>query len=224
MRPGYRLYHYPLSPFCRKLRLVLAEKEVEFELVEEPYWERRKEFLLLNPAGKVPVLRSPDVIMCDSRAICEFLESVFPDPPLLPEDPYLQYEVRRLVAWFDEKVYQEVTSRLLMERMQRTIRRLGPPDGRSIRMARKSLKFHLEYIHFLLDNRRWLAGDRMSIADFAAAAHISCLDFIGDIEWEAAGAIKDWYATMKSRPAFRQLLAERIPGHTPPDHYADLDF
>ena len=224
MDNSLRLYHYPLSPYCRKLRLVLAEKKIEVSLVEEKFWERRTEFLMLNPAGKVPVLRGRGMILSDSQATSEYLEARFPEPRLIPEDPQAQYEVRRLIFWFDEKFYREVTHPLLFERMLRNIQRKGPPDARVLGLALRSLKYHKKYVCGLLRERRWLAGESMSLADFTAAAHFSCLDFLNDIDWSADPDFKNWYAAIKSRPAFRSLLADYIPGYAQPPHYADLDF
>ena len=89
-----RLYHAPLSPFCRKVRLTLAEKRLDVELVEERYWEPTPEFLKRNPAGKVPVLRIENRVMSESQAICEYLEEAHPNPPLMPRDVEGRYEVR----------------------------------------------------------------------------------------------------------------------------------
>ena len=224
MDGSLRLYHYPLSPFCRKLRLVLAEKKVEVSLIEEKFWERRPEFLLLNPAGKVPVLRGRGMIFSDSQATSEYLEARFPDPCLIPDDPLIQYEMRRLIFWFDEKFYQEVTQPLLFERMLRNIQRKGSPDGRALASALRSLRFHKRFVCKLLRERRWLAGKSMTLADFTAAAHFSCLDFLNDIDWSVDHDFKNWYAAIKSRPAFRPLLADYIPGYAQPAHYTDLDF
>lgn len=224
MKRSYRLYHFSISPFCRKLRLALAEKRIEVDAVEERYWERRRDFLRLNPAGKVPVLRGENVILADSQAICEYLEEVKPEPRLLPDSPLERHEARRLIFWFDEKFHQEVTSRLVYERLVRRMERKGSPDSNNLQLALKNLKSNLDYLHNLLDSRRWLAGDRMTLADFTAAAHLSCLDFMNDVDWSRSAAIKNWYAAIKSRPAFRPLLADHIPGHQPPPQYADLDF
>ena len=224
MKKSYRLYHFPFSPFCRKVRLVLAEKKMEVDAVEEKYWEQRQEFLQMNPAGKVPVLRSGDMILSDSQAICEYLEETCPDPPLFPESPLARHEMRRLVFWFDEKFYQEVTSRLVYERLVRRMERKGSPEPNSLQIALKNIKPHLDYLEHLLHYRRWLAGDRMTLADFTAAAHLSCLDYMNDVDWRKCQTVKDWYAAMKSRPGFRSLLADHIPGQHPPSHYTDLDF
>jgi len=218
------LYQVPLSPFCRKVRLSLAEKKIEVQLVEERYWERDADFLRRNPAGKVPVLKMGGEIFTESSAICELLEERFPEPRLLPQDPQARYEVRRLVCWFDDKFHHEVTANLLYERVNRKLHGLGYPVSANVKAGAKAIKFHLDYMNWLLDNRRWLAGDEMSLADFAAAAQLSALDYICDVDWNRSAAVQDWYATMKSRPAFRSILADNVPGFPPPHHYANLDF
>lgn len=219
-----RLYHVPLSPFCRKVRLTLAEKKIEVELVEERYWEQGQDFLRRNPAGKVPVLRIENRTLSESQAICEYLEETVPEPRLMPRDPDGRYEVRRLCAWFDDKFHDEVTSKLLYERVNKKIMGLGYPDSKNVKFGAGRIKYHLDYLSWLLDQRRWLACDQMTLADLSAAAHLSALDYISDVDWSRSQNVRDWYAKIKSRPSFRSLLADQIPGFPPPPHYADLDF
>ena len=219
-----RLYHYPLSPFCRKVRLSLAEKRIEVELVEERYWEQDADFLRRNPAGKVPVLKLGNRTMAESAAICEYLEEAHPAPPLMPKDAESRYEVRRLVNWFDDKFHEEVTRKLMGERVFKKVMGGGYPDSANVKAGARAIKFHLDYMAWLLEQRRWLAGNDLSLADFAAAAHLSCLDYISDVDWHRSDLVKDWYAKIKSRPAFRSILADQVPGFRPPPHYADLDF
>lgn len=219
-----RLYHLPLSPFCRKIRLVLAEKKIEVDLVEEYPWEARSDFLNLNPAGKVPLLRDGTLKLAESSAIFEYLEEKQPEPPLLPEGIRARAEARRLHAYFDDKFYNEVAKGLLSERVYSKLSREGHPDGAKIKASLKNLKFHYGYMEWLLEERRWLAGEVMSIADFAAAAQFSSLDYLGDIDWAIIPNVKDWYAKIKSRPAFRSLLRDLVPGMRPTREYADLDF
>lgn len=219
-----KLYHFALSPFCRKVRLVLAEKKIDCELKEERYWEADADFLRRNPAGKVPVLRIGDLFMSESTPICEFIDEKHPDPPLLPHDPEARYEARRLVSWFDDKFHAEVTSKLLYERVNKKLMSQGFPDSAHVKAGAKAIKFHIDYMTWLLDRRKWLAGNMMTLADFAAAAHLSSLDYISDVDWHRSEAVKNWYAKIKSRPAFRNILADQISGFPPPAHYADLDF
>ncbi|MGL5010285.1 MAG: glutathione S-transferase family protein [Paracoccaceae bacterium] len=219
-----RLYHFPLSPFCRKVRLVLAEKKLEVELVEERYWEPSPEFMRRNPAGKVPVLKIDARMLSESQAICEYLDESVPQPPLMPRDVDGRYEVRRLCAWFDDKFQSEVTSKLLHERVNKKVMGQGYPDSKNVKAGSQRIKGHLDYMAQLLDERRWLAGDVMTLADLTAAAHLSCLDYISDVDWHRSAVVKDWYAKIKSRPSFRALLADQISGFPPAAHYADLDF
>lgn len=219
------LYHLWLSPYCRKVRLALREKGLEFELQVERAWERREAFLALNPAGQVPVLVEEDgKAYADSLAICEYLDEAYPDRPLIGFDPPRRAETRRLVAWFDGKFAREVTENLLGEKHYRRLMGAGQPNSEFMRAGQHNLHYHLDYIAYLAERRTWLAGDDFSLADIAAAAHLSALDYLGDVPWDEHPGAKDWYARIKSRPSFRPILGDHIPGQPPPRHYADLDF
>jgi glutathione S-transferase len=220
-----RLYHFCLQPASRKLRILLKEKSLEFELQAENAWERREAFLALNHAGEVPVLVEPDgTTLADATAIAEYLDEMFPEPPLLGKTPLARAEVRRLVGWFDVKFNREVTVNLLDQKILRRLSGNGGPDSQAIRAGNANIHYHLEYIAWLADRRNWLAGDDFSLADIAAAAHLSALDYIGDVPWDRHADAKNWYARVKSRPSFRALLADGLPGISPPAHYTDLDF
>ncbi len=219
------LYHLWLSPFCRKVRIVLHEKKIDFDLKVENVWERRKEFLALNPAGEVPVLVEPGgTALSGSEVIAEFLDEIHPDPPLVGRHPLERAEVRRLVAWFDGKFNAEVTENLIGEKVMKRFLGLGAPDSKAIRAGHNNINTHLAYISYLIERRKWLAGNELTLADIAAAAHISTIDYLGDVPWADHGVAKDWYARIKSRPSLRPLLADSIPGIPPSRHYTDLDF
>lgn len=218
------LYHQWLSPFCRKVRIVLAEKGLAFTLTLEKTWERRDEFLALNPAGDVPVLVDGDAVVVDSQAICEYLDEVHAERPLVGATPTARAETRRLVAWFDLKFNAEVTRYIVDEKFLKRFLRMGEPNSQAIRAGHANIAYHLEYIAYLCERRRWLAGDDFSLADIAASAHLSAIDYLDDVPWDQFSDVKDWYARVKSRPSFRPLLADHIPGLEPPKHYADLDF
>ena len=219
------LYHLPLSPQCRKVRLVLQEKRILFEPKIEHVWARRTEFLALNPACTVPVLTEENgLILADSYVICEYLEEAYPDVSLLGRTHAERAEVRRLVAWFDGKFDREVTQNLLHEKQFKRLLNRGSTDGSALRAGYANIRAHLDYLGWLSETRNWLAGDDISLADFAAAAHLSALDYIGDVDWSQSDLAKNWYARVKSRPAFRPLLSEQISGILPPPHYPNLDF
>lgn len=222
------LHHFPLDPASRQVRLALGEKRLPFAEVQVRYWEQPQAFADLNPSGMTPVLvegEGPDrLVLCESRAILGWLEEAHPEPALLGREPAERAESRRLVQWFDRKFENEASGFILHEKMEKRLLRLGPPEHANLRQGREGLKSHLRYVEALLQAREWLAGRRLSLADFAAAAHLSVLDYFGDVPWGDFPAAKTWYMKLKSRPAFRPLLADRWPGLPPAGHYDDLDF
>ncbi|MFN3686691.1 glutathione S-transferase family protein [Salinarimonas sp.] len=226
------LHHYPLCPQSRFVRLALAELGLAAELVEERPWERRAEFLALDPTGQTPILVEGALVVPGPATIAEWLDETSGagagERRLMPEDPAARVEVRRLMSWFLGKFYDEVTSYLVNEKIYKRFvppaSGGGPPDMASIRAARANVRYHLRYVGFLAARRNFLAGDRLTYADLAAAAHISCVDYLGDAPWAEDEHAKTWYARVKSRPSMRALLADRVPGMAPADSYADLDF
>ncbi len=219
------LYHLWLDPGSRKVRLALGEKKLDFQMKVENTWERRPEFLAMNPAGEVPVLIEDGVgALADGAAICEYLDEAYPEPPLLGRAPAARAEARRLVAWFDGKFAAEVSDNLVGEKVMKRFLGLGEPSTEAIRAGLANIHTHLEYIAWLAESRNWLAGNDLSLADLAAAARLSAVDYLGDVPWEDHPGAKEWYARLKSRPSFRPLLKDTIPGLPPPRHYANLDF
>lgn len=219
------LYHLWISPFCRKIRVSLGEKKIEAETKVEQIWDRRPDFLAMNPDGTVPVFVDDDgTVVANSGAISEYLEETRPEIPLLPGDAAARAEIRRLVAWFDRKFNAEVTEMLVGEKLMKRFLGTGEPSSAAIRAGHTNIATHLAYIGFLAERRNWLGGDHFSLADIAAASHISTVDYIGDVPWEKYPEAKEWYARVKSRPSFRPLLSDHIPGVRPPAHYANLDF
>jgi glutathione S-transferase len=227
------LHHYPFCPHSRFVRLVLAETGIDPELQEERPWERRIEFLAINPAGATPVLMNGQgFFVPGAGVIAEYLDETcgvaLGERRLLPETPADRVEVRRLLDWFLGKFHDEVTSYLVTEKIYKRFMDSeaggGPPDTAVIRAARANVRYHLSYIGYLIATRNWLAGDHLTYADLAAAAHLSCADYLGDVPWNESETARNWYARVKSRPAFRALLADRVPGIAPAEHYENLDF
>lgn len=222
-----RLHFFQLSPFCRKVRLVMGEKRLGFEPVQERPWEPRAELMPLDPSGQLPVLiEDGGFSVSDSQAICEYVEEVHPDPPILPKRPAERAEVRRVAAWFDRFFFAEVSSVVVREKMlkrYRTGASSPEPNLAALRASLEALRGHLEFVGRLVEQRDGLAGP-LSLADFTAAAHLSCVDYFGDVPWDDFPQAQVWYARLKSRPSFRPLLADHVPGFPPAPDYANLDF
>ncbi len=134
---------------------------------------------------------------------------------LLPTTMGERIEVRRLMAWFNEKFFEEASNPLVTERIYKRFMSEddggGAPAADVIRAAKANVRYHLAYIGWLAQTRNFLAGDRLTYADLAAAAHLSAIDYLGDVPWIEDDAAKAWYARVKSRPSFRPL-AERMAG------------
>lgn len=227
------LYHHPFCPFSRFVRLIMAEMGMDADLIEEKTWERREGFLTLNPAGTTPVLAEEQVAAVPGAGvIAEWLDETrglaLGDRRLLPDNPLARVEVRRLMNWFGEKFAEEVSVPLVQEKIYKrfmpTTSGGGAPNPAAIRAAKSNIRYHLHYIGYLIRQRNWLAGEHLTYADLAAAAHISVVDYIGDVPWGEDETARDWYARIKSRPSFRTLIADRVAGMAPSSVYADLDF
>ena len=220
-----KLFHFELCPYSRKVRILLAEKGLDFELVSEKFWERRQDFSYINPAMQVPVLMESDNnVIADSYAISEYLEEQYDQKNFLGNSVEERANVRRLISWFDHKFFNEVTAYILNEKVIKYFTRAGEPHSEALRASRLNLIPHLQYISFLTQDHKWLAGDRLTNADIAAAAQISVLDYLGAIPWDGFPKAKEWYSFIKSRPSFREILKDKINGFRPPNHYTNLDF
>jgi len=226
-------YHFPLCPQSRFIRLVMSELAMEAEMMSENIHDRRRGFLEINPAATLPVLVEQDgPAICGAGVIAEYLDEtrglVLGERRLLPENPAARAEVRRLLDWFNLKCQEEVSGLLLHEKVYKRLLPVnqggGAPDPGILRVARSNIRYHLKYIGYLAARRNWLAGEQLSYADLAAAAHLSTADYLGDVPWDEDETAKTWYARIKSRPSFRILLNERMRGLPPGAHYADLDF
>lgn len=225
-----KLHHFTLDPLSRRIRLTLAERGEAVQLVDERPWAPSQGLVDLNPSGHVPVFREDSgAAICGIEALSEYLEETRRATlPLLPLSPLARAETRRLIAWFDVKFYAEVSEPLITEKI---IRRFlspseggGAPDMNRVRQALAHLKPHLDYLSYLAEERSWLAGDELTLADLAAAAHLSAVDYLGDINWADNPVAKSWYQRIKSRPSFRVLLGDNLPAMPPAPSYADLDF
>lgn len=225
-----KLFHFTLDPYSRRVRLALAEYGDVCQLSDERPWAPSPSVYELNPAALLPVfVEDSGFVVCGIEAIGEYLdETRGTEKSLLPGNALARAEIRRLVAWFDVKFYTDVTEPLLTEKV---IRRFldssqggGAPDMTRVRQARANLKSHLDYIAYLVEERSWLGGEDLSVADLAAAAHLSAIDYLGDLPWDEHAVVKSWYQRIKSRPSFKVLLLDTLPAMPPSPTYADLDF
>lgn len=219
------LYHFPLCPFSRQVRVLLKEKNLNFSLSREDFWLRNADFIKMNPAGETPVLReTTGATIVDIYAILEYINEYYGTDPFMPEEVIYKNETRRLIGWFNRKFYREVTKYMVDEKAIRLFTRAGSPRSEFIRAAKMNLAEHLKYMAALLREREFLVYDKPTVADIVAASHLSIVDFFNEIIWDHHPVVKSWYSIIKCRPSFRPLLEDKLPGFAAPTHYKLLDF
>lgn len=223
------LFHMPLDPASRMIRVILAEKGLPAQLSAHPPWEDDGTLAQANPAGTIPVLvdetpTGETISIAPGNVILEYLEDAYPNQPLLPSTSAARAETRRLCMWFLEKFERDVIDLIVRERIDKRLMRMGQADYDLLKQGNAALVWHLDYFSWLLDQRPWLAGEKMTAADLAGAAYFSALDYVDAIPWEKSPAVHDWYARIKSRPSMRPILRDRIDGQPPPAHFDNPDF
>ncbi|MBN9554161.1 MAG: glutathione S-transferase family protein [Alphaproteobacteria bacterium] len=212
-----RLIHLMLSPSCRLARLILAEKRVACDPTSAE-----------DARNPMPVFIDQDGTRIEGIwALVDHLETHFPDHPLAPEDAGERRASLRWLDWALGPFHEQVTQRILYEKAaQRFTGAPGrrAPDMNVIRAGRDELKLALAAIGRALEAGGNLSGRAPALGDLAVAAQLSGLDYFGEVPWGDFPAANEWYVRMKSRPSFRSILADRVPGQPPAAHYAELDF
>lgn len=218
------LYGMSFCPFWRKIKFGLLEKGIETVDQLEKAWDPSVDLVRLNPTGELPVFQDDTVVCCNDYVACEYIESTYPQPHLMGVNPVQGVEIRRIMSWFDRIFYQDVYMTLFYERaLKRHIEKKGPETS-ALKAGRSFLHGHMVMLNHLADMRTYLDGVGFSWADITAAAHLSCIDYLGDIHWESFPALKEWYMKIKSRPCFRLFLNHSFPGLPPSLWYRPLDF
>ncbi|MHB1103203.1 MAG: glutathione S-transferase family protein [Devosia sp.] len=223
-----RLLQHRLDPASRVARLMFAEYGVPIEIEDIKPWTREPHLLEINPAATVPILvdeGEPPIV--GVLAVIHAIEERYSPSAvagLFPAQSRDRAEMWRLLDWVLLKLNDEVTRYVFEEKIVKRDKRGATPDPGVLRVAKANLIEHMLYFNWLFATRHWIAGDSMTLADFALAAHLSSLDYLGDVSWETSAETRQWYARIKSRPAFRTLLNDRVAGMPAATGYADLDF
>lgn len=221
----FTLYHHPICPFSRQIRVYLKELQTDFTIIKEDYWNKNQEYLLVNKTGTVPALRiEGQTIISGIYPVIEYFVDSLENFFFMPKNAVIRGEIRQHLSWFNEKFYREVTKVIIDEKMIRLMKRAGPPRSEYLKIAKKNLREHVKYLESLLKNSNYLVNDQISCADIAASCQISVLDFFGEMDWERCSDLKNWYSILKSRPGFKSILQDAIPGFNPPNYYPKIDF
>jgi glutathione S-transferase len=212
-----RLIHLYLSPPSRLARLMLGEKRLAFDHASAE-----------DPQDHLPVFIDLD----GSRhtglwAVIDHLEGTYPEHTLVPEEPADRAEVMRWLDWAMGTLGERATRKILYEKAAQRFTGAparGAPDMNVIRQGREALAAALAVIGKAAERNGNLVTRGCYLSDLAVAAHLSALDYFGEVPWTEYPTVNEWYIRMKSRPSFRSLLADRLPGQPPVMHYAELDF
>ena len=222
-----RLWHWPIDPLGRTVRLTLGEKRWSFEPITIRPWVSDLELAALAPGATAPAFLDTDAEMrvtaIGSLAICEYVEEAQSSPRLLPFAAAERSEARRLWQWSEES-FAGINNTLLAERISQWVRREQAPNSAALRQGAHALKNRMTFLDALAGERTYLAGRNLTLADLSVAAHLSAYDYFGDVPWELTPDLKAWYVRIKSRPTFRPLLADRVDNVKPVKHYVDLVF
>lgn len=223
-----KLLQHRLDPASRLARLMFAEYGVAVDLEDIKPWAREPHLLELNPAATLPILLDEgEAPVVGVLAVVHAIEDRYSPSAvsgLFPAHSKDRSEMWRLCEWVLLKLNDEVTRYVIEEKIVKRDLRGATPDPAVLRVAKANFTEHLLYFNWLFATRQWLAGDLMTLADFALAAHLSALDYLGDVAWDTSVETRNWYARIKSRPAFRTLLNDRVAGMPAASGYADLDF
>jgi glutathione S-transferase len=211
-----KLTHLLLSPPSRFVRLIVGEKRLSCDLVTPE-----------DLFGHLPVFVDLDGTRCEGLwAIVDHLEGTYQDQPMTPELPGARAQALRLLDWAMGPLMESVTRKIVFEKGSQ--RYTGTPVTRApdmdiVRKGREALKPVLAQLGEAAEMNGYLASREVSLGDLAVAAHLSALDYFGEVPWTDFPAAAEWYMRMKSRPSFRSLLNDRIPGQPPVAHYSDPD-
>ncbi|HVU20680.1 MAG TPA: glutathione S-transferase family protein [Rhizomicrobium sp.] len=212
-----RLIHLTLSPPSRVARLILGEKRLTFDPVGAE-----------DSQAHLPIFVELDGARSEGLwAVIDHLEGTYADHPLVPEDAIQRGEVLRWLDWTMGQMNERTTRKILYEKAAPRYTGApssGAPDMNNVRQGREALRAALPIIGKAAEQNGNLVLRDCTLADLAVAAHLSALDYFGEVPWSEFPQAAEWYVRMKSRPSFRSLLADRLPGQPPVMHYAELDF
>ncbi len=215
----------PMCAASRAAKIILYEKKIVFDSINEPIWQRRIDFLKINPEGDLPVIiDDQNIKIVGYFSLAYYLDETNVGLNLIGDNALDRLEVRRLCRWLSNKFYKEVMDNIVEERVFKSLKGLGNPSSECLKAGRVNLKNHENYFEWLLKDRTFLAGEFFSLADIVYSAYMSTLDYLSEVSWERIGYTKKWYAKIKSRPSFKDILKEKLFTIPASKHYQDLDF
>jgi glutathione S-transferase len=210
------IYGGAISPFVRKVRVVLAEKGIPYELEQVNPFTPPPEFLAISPLKRIPVLRDSDLpepnTLPDSSIICDYLEHKYPNPPLYPKDPFQRARALWFEEYADSIMASNVGSGLFFERIVKKMMRQQPDESVCQKTLTEKLPPLFDYLNKEVADKPYLAGDAFSIADISIGTIFVNYAHAGEVldagNWSA---LAKYVANIHARPSFKALIDEESP-------------
>jgi glutathione S-transferase len=223
-----KLHYHPLCAASRAAAFALSEKKLDFTIEITKFWDKSSGLCELNQFGRLPILVELNgAVIAGIYGVLEYLEEKYEAFHILGQDSNERAEARRIFQWINEDFAAEITAVLAFEKGLKKFfvaPELASPSSVILKQVKNTIQHYIKQVEWFAERRRWLAGDAFSFADIITAAHVSILDYMGSVNWNIFPIAKEWYVRIKSRPSFKRILGDRIPGIAPVSHYAVLDF
>jgi len=210
------VYGSNVSPFVRKVRVVLAEKGVPYSLEQVNPFRPAPEFLAISPLKRIPVLRDTDQpepnTLPDSSVICDYIEHKFPTPPLYPSDPMQRARALWLEEYADSILAQTIGPGLFFERVVKKMMRAETDEALCAKTLAEKLPPLFDYLEKELGGASYFVGDTFSIADITIATMLVNFDHAGEVldasRWPHLAA---FMTRLHDRPSFKACIEEERP-------------
>jgi len=201
------LHGVPLSPFVRKVRTVLAEKKLDYDMKMVVPYATRDEYSEINPLRRVPALQDGDITLCDSAIICQYLETTHPSPSLIPNSPALAARCQWLEKYADYELAPDSTFKVFFQRIVQPTFGKETDDDVVKDAIEKRMPPHLDYLESQLNGQSWFIENQFSLADIAVATQLLNLKHAG---YSLDAARWPYLANLLTRFCERPVVAEML--------------
>jgi glutathione S-transferase len=210
------VYGGSLSPFVRKVCVVMAEKGVEFTVENVNPFAPPPDFLTISPLKRIPVLRDTDQpepnTLADSSVICDYLEHKFPNPPLYPKDPFLRARALWYEEYADSIVAQTIGPGLFFQRVVKKMMKQQPDETVCAATLTEKLPPLFDYLEKEIGNRQYLVGDVFTIADVTVGTMLVNFEHAGEAvdakRWPKLAAYGE---RLHARSSFKGFIDKERP-------------
>ena len=210
------VYGASLSPFVRKVRVMLLEKGLPYELDPVNPFTPPPSFLQISPLKRIPVVRDTDLpepnTLPDSSIICDYIEHKYPTPPLYPRDAYARSRALWLEEYADTALTQVIGPGIFFERVIKRILQSKPDEALIAATLKDKVPPVFDYLEGEIGSKTYLIGDAFSIADIAVATHFINFAHAGEaLDSKRWPQLTRYVQAIHARPSFKAMMDEERP-------------